>query len=342
VILVTGTGAAVAALTGHTSSTPTAALTGSTATDVSQGVVDINTTLGYQGSQAAGTGIVLSSSGEILTNNHVVAGATSISVTDVGNGRTYTASVVGTDKTDDVAVIQLQGASGLETAALGDSSKVAVGDAVTGVGNAGGVGGTPSSASGSVTALNQSITASDEGDGSSEQLTGLIQTDAAIQAGDSGGPLVSSSGQVVGMDTAASASGGFQLQSGGSQGFAIPINTALTVAKQIEAGKSSATVHIGPAAFLGVQVQDSSQFAGSSSGSGALVAGVESGSPAEQAGLAAGDQIVSLGGSTVDSPTTLSNLMQRYHPGDSVQLGWIDGSGQQQSATVTLAAGPAV
>jgi S1-C subfamily serine protease len=307
---------------------------------VSQGVVDINTTLGYQGSQAAGTGIVLSSSGEILTNNHVVAGATSISVTDVGNGRTYTASVVGTDKTDDVAVVQLQGASGLETAALGDSSKVAVGDAVTGVGNAGGAGGTPSSASGSVTALNQSITASDQSDGSSEQLTGLIQTDAAIQPGDSGGPLVTSSGKVIGVDTAASTSGGFQLQSGSNQAFAIPINTALTIAKQIDSGRSSANVHIGTAAFLGVQIQNSSRFGDSSSGSGALVAGVEQGSPAEQAGLAAGDEIVSLGGSTVDSPTTLSNLMQGYHPGDKVQLGWIDSSGQQQSATVTLATGP--
>ncbi|HWC38056.1 MAG TPA: trypsin-like peptidase domain-containing protein [Acidimicrobiales bacterium] len=333
----------MAVLTGRTSSIPAAAtkLAGSTATNVDQGVVDINTTLGYQGGQAAGTGIVLSSSGEILTNNHVVAGATSIRVTDVGNGRTYAATVVGTDKTDDVAVVQLQGASGLETAALGDSSKVAVGDAVTGVGNAGGAGGTPSSASGSVTALNQSITASDQSDGSSEQLTGLIQTDAAIQPGDSGGPLVTSTGKVIGMDTAASTSGGFRLQSGSNQGFAIPINTALTIARQINSGKSSPNVHIGAAAFLGVQIQDSSQLGGGSSGSGAQVAGVEPGSPAEQAGLAAGDEIVSLGGSTVDSATTLSNLMQGHHPGDKVQLGWIDGSGQQQSATVTLATGPA-
>jgi S1-C subfamily serine protease len=347
VILVTGTGAAIAVLTGRTSPTPAAAtsLTGSTATNADQGVVDINTTLGYEGGQAAGTGIVLSSSGEILTNNHVVAGATSISVTDVGNGRTYAATVVGTDKTDDVAVVQLQGASGLETAALGDSSKVAVGDAVTAVGNAGGAGGTPSSASGSVTALNQSITASDQSDGTSEQLTGLIQTDAGIQPGDSGGPLLTSSGKVIGMDTAASSSGGFQLQSGTNEGFAIPINTALTIAKQIDSGKSSANVHIGTAAFLGVQIQDSSQFSqfgDGSSGSGAVVAGVEPGSPAEQAGLAAGDEIVSLGGNTVDSPTTLTNLMQGYHPGDKVQLGWIDSSGQQQSATVTLATGPAV
>jgi S1-C subfamily serine protease len=314
---------------------------GSTATNVNQAVVDVNSTLGYQGGSAAGTGIVLSSSGEILTNNHVIAGATSISVTDVGNGRTYTASVVGTDRTDDLAVLQLQGASGLKTAALGDSTKVAVGDAVNGVGNAGGVGGSPSTATGTITALGQSITANDQSDGTSEQLTGLIETNAAIQSGDSGGPLVNSSGQVIGIDTAASTSGGFQLQSGSSEGFAIPINKALTVAEQIEAGHSSATVHIGAAAFLGVEVQASSDSPDGSSASGALVAGVESGSAAQQAGLTAGDAIVSLGGKTVDSPSTLTNLMQGYHPGDKIQLGWVDSAGQQHSATVTLTTGPA-
>lgn len=340
-LMIAGIAVGFAVLGRNTTSTATAATSatgGSTATSIDQGVVDINTTLGYQSGSAAGTGIVLSTSGEILTNNHVVAGATSISVTDVGNGRTYTATVVGTDLTNDIAVLQLNGASGLKTVALGNSTKVAVGDAVTAVGNAGGVGGTPSVATGTVTALGQSITASDQGNGSSERLTGLIETNAAIQAGDSGGPLVNSSGQVIAIDTAASS--GFRFQSGANQGFAIPINQATTIAKQIEAGHSSATVHIGPYGFLGVQVQASSASPHGSSSSGALVAGVESGSPAQQAGLAAGDEIVSLGGQTVDSASTLTNLMQRYHPGDKVQLGWVDGSGQQHTATVTLAAGP--
>jgi S1-C subfamily serine protease len=301
--------------------------------------VDVNTTLGFQGGKAAGTGIVLSSSGEILTNNHVIAGATSVNVTDVGNGRTYAATVVGTDKTEDIAVLQLQGASGLKTAALGNSTSVAVGDGVTAVGNAGGTGGTPSVVTGTVTGLGRSITASDQAGGSSEQLTGLVETNAPIQPGDSGGPLVNSSGQVIAIDTAASS--GFRFQSGGSQAFAIPINQATTIAKQIEAGRSSATVHIGAAAFLGVQIQASSGPTGGSSSSGALVAGVESGSPVQQAGLTAGDEIVSLGGQTVDSASTLSNLMQGYHPGDKVQLGWVDGSGQQHTASVTLATGPA-
>jgi S1-C subfamily serine protease len=210
---------------------------------------------------------------------------------------------------------------------------------VTAVGNAGGTGGAPSVVTGTVTGLGQSITASDQSGGGSEQLTGLVETNAPIQAGDSGGPLVNSSGQVIAIDTAASS--GFRFQSGGSQAFAIPINQATTIAKQIEAGHSSATVHIGAAAFLGVQLQASYGPSDGSSSSGALVAGVESGSPVQQAGLTAGDEIVSLGGRTVDSASTLSNLMQGYHPGDRVQLGWVDGSGQQHTASVTLATGPA-
>ena len=208
------------------------------ASKVDPGLVDINTTLGYQQEQAAGTGIVLTSNGVILTNNHVIDGATSISVTDVGNQKTYTASVVGYDRTRDIAVLQLHNASGLQTATLGNSSNASVGEDVVGVGNAGGTGGTPSAAGGTVTALNQSITASDEGDGTSEQLSGLIETNADIQPGDSGGALVDTSGDVLGVDTAASAGFSFQSndQSSGNQGFAIPIDTALSIARAIEAG----------------------------------------------------------------------------------------------------------
>jgi S1-C subfamily serine protease len=184
---------------------------------------------------------VLTSSGEILTNNHVIDGATSISVTDIGNGKTYTATVVGYDTTKDIAVLQLRDASGLQTASIGNSSNVSVGETVVGIGNAGGTGGTPSAAGGTVTALDQSITASDESSGSSEQLTDLIETNADIQAGDSGGSLVDSSGQVIAMDTAAStgssdSTGG---QSSGYQSYAIPINEAISIANEIEAGLGS-------------------------------------------------------------------------------------------------------
>src|SRR5208282_5386207 len=141
----------------------TALTTSQIASKVDPGLVDIVSTLGYQNAEAAGTGQVVTSSGEVLTNNHVIDGATSIKATDIGSGRTYTAKVVGYDQTDDIAVLQLQGASGLATVSFGDSSQVTAGENVVALGNAGGKGGTPSVAAGTVTALNQSITASDEG-----------------------------------------------------------------------------------------------------------------------------------------------------------------------------------
>jgi S1-C subfamily serine protease len=192
-------------------------------------VVDVDTVLGRRHAVGAGTGIVVDSQGLVLTNNHVVEGATAISVTDVGNGQTYVASVLRHNHRHDVALLQLAGAGGLPTAPLGDSSQVAVGDKVVGIGNAGGKGGTPSRAPGTVTALNQIVRASDDLTRRSELLTGLIQIAAPIRAGDSGGPLVNSIGQVIGMDTAGSDSPRAQTP-GGGQGFAIPIDEALQVA----------------------------------------------------------------------------------------------------------------
>jgi S1-C subfamily serine protease len=308
---------------------------------VDPGLVDVNTTLGYQGAQAAGTGMVLTPNGEVLTNNHVVEGATSIQVTDIGNGKTYQAKVVGYDRAEDVAVLQLQSASGLTTINTGDSSKVAVGDAIVGIGNAGGTGGTPSVAPGTVTALNQSITASDQSSSSSEQLQGLIQVNANIQSGDSGGALANSSGQVIGMNTAAST--GYQFgrhgrgdsggqQSAGGTGFAIPINQALNIAGQIKGGQASSTVHIGSSAFLGVSVSDAN--------GGALIQQVVSGGPAATAGLSQGDTLTAVNGRTVDSATTLTTVMDSLHPGDKVTLTWLDQTAQQHTSTTTLAEGP--
>ncbi len=297
---------------------------------------------------------MLTSNGEILTNNHVIRGATSIKVTDVGNGKTYTASIVGYDASDDVAVIQLKNASGLTTASLGNSSSVASGDTVTALGNAGGKGGTPSVASGSVTALGQSITASDEGSGVSEQLTGLIQTNADIQPGDSGGALVNSHGQVIGMNTAASTGFQFQGQSSSQgsqvQAYAIPIDSALTIAKQIEAGTASSTVHIGATAFLGIETSgsDSSgasgfggQGTGQASGTGVAIVGALSGSPAASAGLTQGDTITAVSGQSVSSASDIQQVLVKYHPGDKITVSWQDASGQSHSTTVTLTSGPA-
>ncbi len=328
---------------GITPGSSTVLTTSQIAARTDPGLVDVVTTLGYQHARAAGTGLVLTSSGEVLTNNHVIDGATSIAVTDVGNGHTYQAKVVGYDRSHDVAVLQLQGASGLPTVTLGSSGTAAVGQKVVALGNAGGKGGTPSVATGKITDLNASITASEEGSGTSEQLSGLIHHNAAIQPGDSGGALVSTAGQVIGINTAASS--GFQFQSGQSQtqAFAIPISQAVSIADQIEAGTPSSTVHIGSTAFLGVEIMSAgnAESSGVPNGSGAAVAGVLSGSPAGQAGVAAGDVIVSVDGHSVSSPAALQSVMEQHRPGDSVRISWTDQSGQTQSANVVLANGPA-
>jgi S1-C subfamily serine protease len=189
--------------------------------------------------------------------------------------------------------------------------------------------------------LGQSITASDEGDGRSEQLTDLIETNADIQAGDSGGPLVNSSGQVIGIDTAGSA--GFSVQSnsasGGTQGYAIPINTALSIAREIEAGQSSSTVHIGATAFLGVEIESGTASANGFA-SGAVVAGVVTSSPAQEAGLAQGDVITAVGGEAVDSANDLTTQLAPEKPGDKVSITSTDSSGQSQTATIQLTSGP--
>jgi S1-C subfamily serine protease len=306
------------------------------AAKVDPAVVDINTTLAYQNGSAAGTGMIITPSGEVLTNNHVIEGATKITVQIDGKGPAYSARVIGFDKTDDVALLQMEGVSGLKTVQLGDSSKVAVGDSIVAIGNALNLPGPPSVAQGSVTAIDQSIQVSGN-DGTTENLSGLIQTDAQLQQGDSGGPLANSSGQVVGIDTAASV--GRRFSSGSATGFAIPINKAKAIADQMSAGQSTANVHIGAAAFLGVELQ-SDTGSGSSSSSGAVLSGVAPNTPAQAAGLAAGDTIVSFDGKTVGSASDLTQLLSGHRPGDRVQVGWVDQSGQHHSATVRLASGP--
>jgi S1-C subfamily serine protease len=259
---VAAAGMVIAGLAATDATAATALTTPQIAAKVDPGLVDVVTTLGYQSGKAAGTGMVLTSTGEVLTNNHVIDGATSIKATDVGNGRTYTAKVVGYDKTHDLAVLQLQNASGLQTVTL-SSAGAQSGQKVVALGNALGKGGTPSVVSGRITGLSQSITASDQGAGDSEQLTGMISHNAPIQPGDSGGPLANTEGEVIGMNTAASdsSSSGSPSQSSqaqtATQAFAIPITRASSIAGQIEAGTPSSTVHIGATAFLGVETSPS-------------------------------------------------------------------------------------
>lgn len=289
------------------------------------GVVTIVSTLGYESAASAGTGMILTSDGMILTNNHVVEGATSIEVTVESTGETYTATVVGTDATNDVAVLQLEDASGL-TPVTFDTDGVTAGEAITAVGNAEGTGDLVA-ASGTVTATEQSITTQAEGSAPSEDLTGLIQIDADIVSGDSGGPLFDADGEVVGINTAASSG------TANITGFAIPISTALDIVAQIEAGADTATIEIGYPAFLGIGL--------ASTTGAATVAGVYEGTPAAEAGLAAGDTITSVNGTAISTGSQLSELLATMEPGEQVALTWTTATGTTASATVTLAEGPA-
>ena len=177
----------------------------------------------------------------------------------------------------------------------------------------------------------------------------MIEVNANVESGDSGGPLVNVAGQVIGMDTAASE--GFAFQAQGNQGFAIPINRALDIARQIEATKGSSTVHVGPTGFLGVLVSLPTQTVNGNLGgfaggqqypnvSGADVSRVVSGAPAQMAGIAGGDVITAVGGHAVTSGSELTHLLIPHHPGDRVQVVWVDSSGTSHTATVQLASGP--
>ncbi len=305
---------------------------GTQSTAVGSGVVVIETNLAYQGGQAAGTGMVLTSSGEILTNNHVIRGATDIKVVVPNTGQSYSAQVVGYDVSHDVALLRASGASNLKTISQGDSGSVNPGQSVQAVGNAGGTG-RLSFASGTVTNVNRAITVSDD-QGGSENLSGLIETNAAVRPGDSGGPLLNASGQVIGMDTAASA-GNQVAQTTANDGYAIPINTAMAIARQIESGNGSGSVHIGGTAFLGVE-----STANSYSGSGAVISAVVPGSAAEAAGLSPGDLILSVGGHTISSPDELSQVVLTQKPGASVSAVYLDQAGATQTTNLTLASGP--
>jgi S1-C subfamily serine protease len=340
-------------------------------TKVKPGLVIISTTLQYDSEAAAGTGMVINADGLVLTNNHVIDDSTKITATVISTGKTYQATVVGYDKTGDVALIELRNAAGLTTVPIGNSSSVKTGAAVVAMGNAEGRG-TITATPGQVTGLDQTITASDEGGStSSETLHGMIQTNADIVPGDSGGPIASPAG-VVGMDTA----GNDPSDQQPATGFAIPINTALSVARQIAAGHASSTVAIGYPPYLGIytgpgsssspqaQAQQQEQQNGGSGGSGsppgcyasnadltvptaiapvsagALVDGTICGSPAAAAGLTGGAVITAVNGQAVGSPDDLAGILTRFHPGEVISVTWVSPSGQRSTSSLHLSAGP--
>ncbi|ROP77518.1 MULTISPECIES: trypsin-like peptidase domain-containing protein [unclassified Frigoribacterium] len=312
--------------TGASESSATAATA-----DETKGVVTIVSTLDYDSShESAGTGMVMTADGLVLTNNHVVQGATSIEVTDETTGQAYTAKVVGTDATNDVAVLQLEDASGLTPVDFDASGDVATGDAVHSTGNAGGTGDLVT-AEGTVLATDQAISVASETGSGTESLSGLIELQSDVVSGDSGGPLRDADGEVVGIVTAAS-SGAAPIT-----GYAIPISHALSIAKQIVAGQGSSTIQIGLPAFLGAQISSTA----TGTGAGVAIAGTVEGSAAESAGLVAGDTVTALDGTAVADASALTAAVQAHDAGDQVQLTWTDATGTSHTATVTLGEGPA-
>ena len=345
---------------------------------VEPGLVDIIATLKYNSESAEGTGMILSPSGLVLTNNHVIDGATSVNVILVGSRAQYQARVVGYDNTEDIALLKLSGAAGLTAVSVGNSAQVSLGTPVLALGNAQGRGGvTP--ALGVINALNRSIQASDQGSGTTEDLNHMLQTNARIQQGDSGGVLVNNAGQVLGMITAATTSPGPSGARGGTIGFAIPIDSALAIARQIAAGDASSTVYIGTPGFLGVvlaqsdspdprqQAFDAQQSARGARGArggngaaclaagqpsgvpatiapapaGALILGILCGTAADSTGLAPGDVVTSVDGHAVTTPGSLTAITARYHPGTVVSIAWASADGARHTTSVRLGGGPA-
>jgi S1-C subfamily serine protease len=289
------------------------------------GIVNIYTTLGYQHGLAAGTGMIISRSGEVLTNNHVINGATKFKVVDVTSHRRYTATVAGYSVSRDIAVLQLANASGLRTVKRGGAISLHVGMRIVARGNAQGRGGPPKTARGRIIALHQQIVAKDE-TGDPETLNNMIATNAPVVPGYSGGPLENAQNRVLGIVTAGSTNPGFH------RGFAIPLPQALQIARRIESGRSNAIVHVGPTAFLGVRLANVADEA--------KIASVLQGKPADLAGLAAGDVITSLNGTTISSRTDLRQAVLQLVPGKAVPIGWTDTSDVAQTGTITPISGP--
>jgi S1-C subfamily serine protease len=276
--------------------------------------------------QGAGTGMVITPDGDVLTNAHVVANATSIKVNLATDNQTHDATLLGSDPSADVAVIKIQGVSNLRTVTLGRSSTARVGDDVVAIGNALALPGGPTVTHGIVSALDRTI------DAQNERLEHLIQTDAAINPGNSGGPLSNAAGEVIGMNTAVAG----QAQ---NIGFAIAIDTVKPIADSLKAGRGV----VRGTAFLGLTtatVNDTvRQRFGLSVSKGALVSDVTPGSAANNAGLRPGDVILKLGNDDVASSDDLSAAVRRHQPGEKVELTWQRGT-QKQTATVTLGSRP--
>ncbi|HEX5587025.1 MAG TPA: S1C family serine protease [Acidimicrobiia bacterium] len=308
---------------------------GAVADNVDNAIVNITSVT--QDGVGAGTGMIVSSKGLVLTNHHVIAGAEHLQVEIGGNGDMHDAHVVGYSIADDVALVQIDDVSGLPTIDTADEPSPQ--DSVLVIGNALGRGGDPTVSSGRVVALDQQITATDENGNDAETLTGMIQIAASVQPGQSGGAVVNADGKVVGMTTAASVNGGFRVESGSGEAYAIPIARALAAIQEIEKGSSTADVHVGPRAVMGIGIPPDTG-ARTPNASGVPVSQVTAGSPADDAGITVGSTIVAIGDTTVRSGDDVVRAMNTLTPDDSVKVTWLDGSGTRHTATVQLDEGP--
>ena len=339
---------------------------------VSPSVVDITATLGYDDETASGTGFFVDpKDGVVLTNNHVIRDATSVTVAIPGTQRSYQARIVGADTSADIAVLRITPLPGVPSAPIGDSSAVSVGSTVVAIGNRAGAGGPPVLAPGVISATGRTIQAADGASGFTETLHNMLQTTAKIQPGDSGGPLADSAGAVIGVDTAAGTGGA-------EAGYAIPINTAMSAERQIVSGRSSPGIVIGVGGFLGVIVPSTTAPspraqaaeerslgtapAGSASqigcvpteagagvpvsvapvDSGALVDGVLCGTAADAAGITAGDVIITADGRAVSSPDALTAIVNACRPGSVVEVTWVSPADATRTSRVRLDSAPAV
>jgi S1-C subfamily serine protease len=287
-------------------------------------VVALTTTL-ENGTTVKGAGLILASSGEVVTSYNIVNGAVSIAADVNGISTRYAATTFALDPTDGVAVLQLLDAKGLPSASVGSSSGVVVGAHVTAVGESSG-GSTPTQSQGAVLALGQNaITAAPDGT-ASETLNGLISFNAPLPGDGAGGPLVDTSGEVIGLDVAT------YPPSASSDGFAIPIDRITAIVHDVNTHTQTPDILQGHGAYLGIEVQDSTSPAG------ALVVSVAPGTPAEIAGMSTGDVIVSIDGVGVDSVVALRDQLERYRGGEYITVGWLDTDQRRHSVTVQLAA----
>ncbi|WP_051499063.1 S1C family serine protease [Nocardia sp. BMG51109] len=303
---------------------------GAVAAAVEPRLANVDVSIRPSGLSAAGSGIVLTADGQVLTSHHVVKGADSISVGDLGTGDRYTATVLGYDSEADIALLALARADGLPVARIGSSAGLRIGDEVMAIGNAGGTG-SPTATPGTVTALGSSIMARDSADSSAKALTGMVEIAAPVTSGQSGGALVDRYGAVVGV--IAAANGEPARAAGQASGYAVPIDRAMGVVRQIRSGMPTETVHVGPTATLGVITSDEKP-------AGARVRSAVYGMPAYAAGLTEGDLITGMDGRVISSVQSLKATLNLRKPNDTVHLELTGRDGARRTVAVVLAAGP--